>query len=191
MLHARLSSGGSLPVPFRTHTSKLGASTANGQELRHYGQRNVQLTIGNAIVDAVLQVLDVSRALLSVSQMTENGWKMNFDGQRAQECTGELQLHFRKIDGMFGVKCKDKLDKETAQWALALDSEVANAGLPEEVGDGMAAGAVGPAEPERAEEVDMDGADRDFLPHEQQFGPRHSKTLSGAQNQRVVSRNRQ
>ena len=59
--------------PLEPPTQKLGVLAANGQELKHYGQRRVQLTVGNAIVDAVFQVLDASRELLSVSQMTEKG----------------------------------------------------------------------------------------------------------------------
>ena len=68
--------------PLEPPTSKHGVWAANGQELKHYGQRKVQLTIGNAVVDAVFQVLDVSGALLSVCQMTEKGWKIQFNCQR-------------------------------------------------------------------------------------------------------------
>ena len=38
----------------------------------------------------------------------------------------------RKFGGMFGVKCRNKSDKEIAEWVLALDGEVADAALPEE-----------------------------------------------------------
>ena len=93
--------------------------------MKHYGQRRVQLTVGNAVVDAVFQVLDVSRALLSVSQMTEKGWKINFDGQRAQTSIGGLKLHFRKMGSMFGLRCQSRVNKKTAQWVLALDNDAA------------------------------------------------------------------
>ena len=55
-------------------------------------------------MDAVFQVLDVSRALLSVSQMTEKGWSVQFNKCEAQASIGALKLRFKKRSGMFGIE---------------------------------------------------------------------------------------
>ena len=78
--------------PLEPPTQKLGALAANGQELKHYGQRRVRLEVGNSVVDAVFQVLGVSRALLRVSQMTEKGWETQFREREAQARIGVLKL---------------------------------------------------------------------------------------------------
>ena len=83
------------------------------------------LEAGRSTVDAVFQVLDVSRALLSVSQMTEKGWSVQFNKCEAQASIGALKLRFKKRSGMFGIECRSRINKKTTesttQWVLALE----------------------------------------------------------------------
>ena len=59
---------------------------AGGEQLKHYGRVEVLLQVGTRLFRLYLEVVDVRRALLSVSAMSDNGWEVDFGhGRRTSD----------------------------------------------------------------------------------------------------------
>eukprot|EP00972_Heterocapsa_arctica_P005439 803209-Heterocapsa_arctica.AAC.1 len=69
----------------RRSTSGREALTADGRPLRRYGERDVTLMLEEgATLDATFQVMDVSRAILSVAALHDDGWGVNFPEEKEE-----------------------------------------------------------------------------------------------------------
>eukprot|EP00972_Heterocapsa_arctica_P039894 5876256-Heterocapsa_arctica.AAC.1 len=59
----------------RKSTSGREALTADGRPLKRYGESDANFVLEEgALMDATFQVMDVSRAILSVAELHDDGW---------------------------------------------------------------------------------------------------------------------
>jgi hypothetical protein len=74
---------------------------AGGQSLRHYGRVLVVLKVQENYVSLYFEVVDASRALLSVSAVLDKGWRVNFDPDRPMIIKEAMKLHLERRGGLY------------------------------------------------------------------------------------------
>ena len=74
----------------------LTLRSAGGQSLRHYGRILVTLKLQENFVSLYFEVVDASRALLSVSDILDTGWRVNFDPDRPMITKEAMTLHLER-----------------------------------------------------------------------------------------------
>ena len=74
---------------------------AGGQSLRHYGRILVALEVQENFVSLNFEVVDASRALLSVSAILDKGWRVKFDPDRPMIIKETMKLHLERRGGLY------------------------------------------------------------------------------------------
>ena len=74
---------------------------AGGRSLRHYGRVLVALQVQENFVSLYFEVVDASRALLSVSAILDKGWRVNFDPDRPMIVKEAMKLHLERRGGLY------------------------------------------------------------------------------------------
>ena len=74
---------------------------AGGQSLRHYGRVLVVLKVQESFVSLYFEVVDASRALLSVSAVLDKGWRVDFDPDRPMITTEDMKLYLERQSGLY------------------------------------------------------------------------------------------
>ena len=74
---------------------------AGGQSLRHYGRVLVVLKVQENLVSLYFEVVDASRALLSVSAVLDKAWRVDFDPDQPMIAKENMKLYLERQGGLY------------------------------------------------------------------------------------------
>ena len=81
--------------------SSLTLRGAGGQSLHHYGRVQVGLKIRENYISLNFEVVDASRALLSVSAVADKGWRADFDPVQPMITKDAMTLYLKRRGGLY------------------------------------------------------------------------------------------
>ena len=74
---------------------------AGGQSLRHYGRVQVVLKVQENYISLYFEVVDASKALLSVSAVLDKGWRVDFDPDQPMITKETMKLYLERRGGLY------------------------------------------------------------------------------------------
>ncbi len=104
---------------------------AGGQSLRHYGRILVALEVQENFVSLNFEVVDATRALLSVSAILDKGWRLDFDPDRPMIIKETMKSHLERRGGLYLFEgevrevCDDKLENYEVCAVMPIENEQA------------------------------------------------------------------
>ena len=85
---------------------RMTVRSAGGHIIPHYSCKSITLIVANMSVEVTFEVIEVTRAILSVRMLLAQGYQVTFTEEASFIARGELRLPLERRKGVFVLKAR-------------------------------------------------------------------------------------